>query len=241
MTTPSNRCGRSPRAALFTRTYLIIDRTMRYVQNTIAARREVRSILVVLTSRTTQRRRVRSRREEQGPAKPGAGPHGFVGCDGVAGHEALPPAFRASSRSDPHRGPSSSLQRALACQWMRPRSEMQRTAKARSIAHFCGRIPTLTYVGPLLRAPVRGVTRRDGGCDSVREALVREQTHKPRFRVVAAASAPLPAPLFESPSPGRYFRPRRCCSLLVWTCQTASLAPSRKRKSLSSHARAIMR
>jgi hypothetical protein len=210
---------------------------MRYFQNTMAARRPflldpMQSIPLVLTSRTTQRRRVRSRREEQGPAKPGAGPHRFVGCDGVAGHEALPPAFRASSRSDPHRGPSSSLQRALACQWMRPRSEMQRTAKARSIAHLCGRIPK----GPLLRAPVRGVTRRDGGCDSVREALVREQTHKPRFKLVFAALAPLPAPLFESPSPGRNFRPRRCCSLLVWTGQTASLAPSRKRKSLPSHA-----
>ena len=129
---------------------------MRYVQNTIAARREVRSIPVVLTSRTTQRRRVRSRREEQVP---------------------------------------------LACQWMRPRSEMQRTAKARSIAHLCGRIPK----GPLLRAPVRGVTRRDGGCDSVREAPVREQPHKPRHKAVNTASAPLPAPLFESPSPGHEF------------------------------------
>ena len=180
-----------------TRTYLIIDRTMRYVQNMMAARRPfqldpMQSIPIVLTSRTTQRRRVRSRSEEQVP---------------------------------------------LACQWMRPRSEMQRTAKARSIAHFCGRIPK----GPLLRAPVRGVTHRDGGCDSVREALVREQTHKPRFKVVFAALAPLPAPLFESPSPGRSFRPRRCCSLLVWTGQMASLAPSRKRKSLPSHARAIMR
>ena len=165
---------------------------MRYFQNTMAARREVQSIPIVLTSRTTQRKRVRSRREEQVP---------------------------------------------LACQWMRPRSEMQRTAKARSIAHFCGRIPK----GPLLRAPVRGVTRRDGGCDSVREAPVREQTHKPRPIVMCAASAPLPAPLFESPSPGRSFRLRRCCSLLVWTGQTASLAPSRKRKSLPSHARTIVR
>jgi hypothetical protein len=80
-----------------TRTYLIIDRTMRYVQNMMAARREAQSIPAVLTSRTTQRRRV------------------------------------------------------------------------------------------------LGVTQRDGGCDSVREALVREQTHKPRFKVVFAALAPLPA------------------------------------------------
>ena len=167
---------------------------MRYVQNTMAARRPflldpMQSIPSVLTSRTTQRKRVRSRREEQVP---------------------------------------------LVNQWMRPRSEMQRTAEARSVAHLCGRIPK----GPLLRAPVRGVTRRDGGCDSVREALVRDntrsllrcrltlaqptlrrsqQTHKPRFKVVFAACAPLPAPLFETPSPGRTFRPRRCCSLLVWT------------------------
>jgi len=96
---------------------------MRYVQNTMAARRPVQldpmqSIPVVLTSRTTQRRRVRPRREEQVP---------------------------------------------LACQWMRPRSGMQRAVKARSLAHFRGRIPK----GPLLRAPVRGVTQRDGGCDSV--------------------------------------------------------------------------
>jgi hypothetical protein len=160
---------------------------MRYFQNTMAARREVQSIPLVLTSRTKQRGRVRSRREEQVP---------------------------------------------LACQWMRPWSEMQRTAKARSIARFGGRIPK----GPLLRAPVRGVTRRDGGCDSVREAPVREQPHKPRHKAVNTASAPLPAPLFESPSPGRTFRPQRCCSLLVWTSQTASLVPSRKRKSLPSHA-----
>ena len=98
------------------RTYLIIDRTMRYVQNTMAARRPflldpMQSIPTVLTSRTTQR-----------------------GRD-------------------------------------------------------------------------LGVTGRDGGCDSVREALVREQTHKPRFKAVFAASAPLPAPLFESPSPGRSFAP----------------------------------
>jgi len=169
---------------------------MRYAQNTKAARREVQSIPIVLTNRTTQRRRVRSRRAEQVP---------------------------------------------LACQWMRPRSEMRRTTETRSDAHLHGRIPTLTHVGPLLHAPVRGVTQRDGGCDSVRAALVREQTHKPRRKAVFAACAPLPAPLFESPSPGRYFRLRRCCSLLVWAGQTASLAPSRKRKSLPSHARAIMR
>ena len=161
---------------------------MRYVQNAMAARREVQSIPVVLTSRTTQRRRVRPRREEQGPAKPGAGPHGFVGCDGVAGHEALPPALRASSRSDPHRGPSSSLQRALVSQRMRPRSEKRRTAKARSFAHFRGRIPK----GPLLRAPARGVTLRDGGCDSVREAPVRERTHKPRPIVMCEPLRPFP-------------------------------------------------
>ena len=86
-----------------------------------------------------------------------------------------------------------------------------------------------------------GVTLRDGGCDPVREALVREQTHKPRRKALSTASAPLPAPLFESPSPVRYFRPQRCYSLLVWVNQTASLVPSRERKSLPSHARAIMR
>ena len=138
-------CGHGHSSITVIRTYLIIDRTMRYVQNTKAARREVQSIPAVLTSRTTQRRRV------------------------------------------------------------------------------------------------LGVTQRDGGCDSVREAPVREQTHKPRRKAVFAACAPLPAPLFESPSPGRYFRLRRCCSLLVWAGQTALLAPSRKRKSLPSHARAIMR
>ena len=164
--------GQAPAASpSHIRTYLIIDRTMRYVQNTKAARRPVQldpvqSIPAVLTSRTTQRRRV------------------------------------------------------------------------------------------------LGVTRWDGGCDSVREAPVRDntrsllrrrltlaqptlrrsqQTHKPRFKVVFAASALLPAPLFETPSPGRSFRPRRRCSLLGRTGQTASLAPGRKRKSLPSHARAIMR
>jgi len=170
----------------------MIDRTMRYAQNPMAARREAQSIPPVLTSRTTQRTGVRPRREKQVP---------------------------------------------LACQWMRPRSGMQRTAKARSCAHLRGRIPK----GPLLRAPVRGVTLRDGGCDSVREAQVREQPHEPRPDVVCAACAPLPAPLSESPSPGRYFRAQRCCSLLVWTSQTSSLAPSWARKSLPSHARAIKR
>ena len=116
---------------------------MRYVQNAMAARREVQSIPVVLTSRTTQRRRVRSRREEQVP---------------------------------------------LVSQWMRPRSEKRRTVKARSFAHFRGRIPK----GPLLRAPVRGVTQRDGGCDSVREAPVRERTHKPRPIVMCEPLRPFP-------------------------------------------------
>ncbi len=107
------------RRGLATRTCLIIDRTMRYVQNTMAARQEAPSIPSVLTSRTTPRRRVLN------------------------------------------------------------------------------------------------VTLRDGGCDSVREALVREQTHKPRHKAVRTAPAPLPAPLFESPSPGRTFRPR---ALLLTPC-----------------------
>jgi hypothetical protein len=55
------------------------------------------------------------------------------------------------------------------------------------------------------RRRVLGVTLRDGGCDSVREALVREQPHKPRRKAMFTASAPLPAPLFESPSPGHEF------------------------------------
>ena len=122
------------------RTYLMIDRAMRYVQNVMAARHEVQSIPGVLTSRATQWRRV------------------------------------------------------------------------------------------------LGVTLRDGGCDPVREALVREQTPRPRSRAARASYAPLPAPLFESPSPGRNFRPRRRCSILIWARQTASLAPSQEQKSEASHA-----
>ena len=169
------------------RTYLMIDRAMRYVQNAMAARHEVQSIPGVLTSRATQRRRVRPRRAEQVP---------------------------------------------LACQWMRPRSGMRRTARVRSWAHLRGRIPK----GPLLCAPVCDVTLRDGGCDPVREALVREQTPKPRSRAARASYAPLPAPLFESTSPGRNFRPRRRCSILIWAGQTASLAPNQEQKSEASHA-----
>ena len=40
------------------RTYLMIDRAMRYVQNVMAARHEVQSIPGVLASRATQWRRV---------------------------------------------------------------------------------------------------------------------------------------------------------------------------------------
>ncbi len=117
--------------------------TMRYAQNTMAARREAQSILSVLTSRTTQRRRVRSRREEQVP---------------------------------------------LACQWMRPRSEMQRTANARSCAHLRGRIPK----GPLLRAAVRDVTLRDAAATRYAKRRCGSRRISPRAESCAQPVRPFP-------------------------------------------------
>ena len=80
-----------------------------------------------------------------------------------------------------------------ACQWMRPLGGKRRATIGQSCAHLRARIPT----GPLLRAPECNVTRRDGGCDALHKAPVREQTHKPRPAVLDAAGV-CPFPLHSA-------------------------------------------
>lgn len=197
---------------------------MRCGQNGMDARHEVQPIVVLLASRVTPRTPVRPRRAEQGPAKRGAGPHLQVGCARVAGHRASTPASRALPANG---APALRFDAPSACRWRRPRRGMLRT-----------------FEGAVSRVPSRSHRRKRGlcsalrcapqpfgmgGCDAVRAAPVREQTHKPRPTLLAAAEM-RPCPLRDSES-GAQFRPRRCCSLLVWAGQTASLAPSRERNS----------
>jgi hypothetical protein len=145
--------------AVEARTYLIIVRAMRCGQNGMAARREVQSIHGLLTSRVTQRTLVRPRRAEQVPSGLPDGCDPGAGCRAPSKRGLVRTCTVASPQAGASEGgtgfplgcdPADARGPAGAAPWPAPLSHPHKWGPCSGLRR------------PLLHAPVRAATQRDG-------------------------------------------------------------------------------